>query len=273
MSISHITHQTVLITGAGSGLGRATANHFAADGWQVGITDANLEAARQTLQAQAFPAGSFAAELDVTQADHWQRVQQQIQTEWSGIGVLINNAGVAAAGSMESGTLEDWEWLHAINVLAVAQGCRQFLPVMRTQNNGHIVNIASFAALAGAPEMSNYGASKAAVLAASESLYTELASTGIGVTAACPAFIRTDLLSTMRAPANDYRKRAQRWMDTSGFTAEDFASAVYAAINRKKFLLITHRQSRWLWRLKRLAPNLYYHLLRKSVRKFAQRKQ
>lgn len=266
-----IQHRSILITGAGSGLGKAMACHFADQGWQVGVTDTNLEAAQQTLAQQNFPNGSFASILDVTQADQWQKIHTQVTSQWSGLGVLVNNAGVAAAGNMESGTLADWEWLHNINVIGVAQGCRQFLPLLQQQNNGHIVNIASFAALAGAPGMSNYGSSKAAVFAASESLYTELAATNIGVTVACPAFISTGLLTTMRAPDKGFKNRAQRWMDNSGFSAEDFALAVSKAVKKQQFLLLTHQQTRWMWRLKRLAPNWYYAILRRSVRKYAQR--
>ncbi len=272
MSIKHLKHHTVLITGAGSGLGRAMARHFADQGWQVGITDASLDNARQTLAEHSFPEGSFVSELDVSNPEHWQQVHAQVSEQWNGLGVIINNAGVAAAGPMAAAGLSDWEWLFTINVFGVVQGCRQFLPMLLEQNNGHIVNIASFAALAGGPEMSNYGASKASVYAASESLHTELAATDIGITVACPAFIRTDLLSTMRSPEDSYQKRAQRWMDNSGFTAEDFAQAVFKAISKRRFLLLTHGYTRWLWRLKRWCPGIYYWMARRAVRKHAQRR-
>ncbi len=267
--MQHIQHHSVLITGAGSGLGRAMAQQFARHGWRVGVTDASLDRARQTLDGNDFPAGSFAAQLDVTDPAQWRQLHQRISTDWPGLGVLINNAGVAAAGAMDTGEISDWEWLFSINVFGVAQGCQQFLPMLKAQNSGHIVNIASFAALAGAPEMSNYGASKAAVYALSESLYTELAATRIGVTVACPAFINTDLLSTMRVPEDSYRKRAQRWMDTSGYSTDDFAQAVFNAVSKQQFLLLTHRSTRWLWRLKRWSPTIYYWLIKRNVRRFA----
>lgn len=269
--MQHIQHKTILITGAGSGLGRAMACHFADQGWQVGITDADPERAQQTLEQHSFPAGSFACGLDVTNAGDWQQVHERVSNDWPGLGVLVNNAGVAAAGPMESDPLSNWEWLFSINVFGVVQGCQQFLPLMKKQDSGHIVNIASFAALAGAPGMSNYGASKACVYALSESLHTELAANNIGITAACPAFIRTDLISTMRAPEDSYKKRAQRWMDTSGFTTADFAKAVYSAVRQRRFLLLTHNSTRWLWRLKRWLPGVYYWMMRRSVRKYAAR--
>ena len=269
--MKHIQHHTILITGAGSGLGRAMACHFADNGWQVGITDASLERAQETMSGHSFPQGSFACELDVTNAEHWQQAYDQVSADWQGLGVIINNAGVAAAGPMQSESLEDWEWLFSINVFGVIQGCQQFLPMLIKQNNGHIVNIASFAALAGAPGMSNYGASKACVFAASESLHTELAAANIGVTVACPAFIQTDLISSMRAPEDSYKKRAQRWMDTSGFTTADFGKAVFDAVNTRRFLLLTHTSTRWLWRLKRWLPGVYYWMLRRSVRQYAQK--
>lgn len=271
--MQHIQHQTVLITGAGSGLGRAMACQFADNGWQVGITDTSLDRAQETFSGRSFPQGSFVCELDVTNDEHWQRVYAEVTDRWSGLGVLINNAGVAAAGPMESGEIADWQWLFAINVFGVTQGCRRFLPLLMQQNNGHIVNIASFAALAGGPGISNYGASKAAVFSLSESLHTELAATDIGVSVVCPAFISTDLTRTMRAPDDNYQKRVRRWMETSNYTSQDLAKAVYQTIGKRRFILLTHGYTRWLWRLKRWCPKIYYWMLRRSVKQSGQGKK
>lgn len=273
MQLAHIRHRTAVVTGAASGLGAAMARHLAAAGFQVAVTDRNLQQAQALLQQHDFPAGSFAFELDVNQPQHWQQLQQRVAEEWGGLGVLINNAGVAAAGPMQEDPLDNWRWLFDINVFGVAAGCQTFLPMLLQQNNGHIINIASFAALAGAPAMSNYGASKAAVYALSESLYTELAASEVAVSVACPAFIQTALIDSMRAPQDSYRQRASRWMQNSGISADDFAAMVFAAAAQRRFLILTHANTRWLWRLKRWLPAAYYGLLRRNVRQFARRQR
>lgn len=273
MQLAHIHHRTAVVTGAASGLGAAMARHLAAAGFQVAVTDRNLQQAQALWQQHDFPAGSFAFELDVNQPQHWQQLQQRVAEDWDGLGVLINNAGVAAAGPMQEDPLDNWRWLFDINVFGVAAGCQTFLPMLLQQNNGHIINIASFAALAGAPAMSNYGASKAAVYALSESLYTELAASEVAVSVACPAFIQTALIDSMRAPQDSYRQRASRWMQNSGISADDFAAMVFAAATQRRFLILTHANTRWLWRLKRWLPAAYYGLLRRNVRQFAHRQR
>jgi NADP-dependent 3-hydroxy acid dehydrogenase YdfG len=271
MSMPHIQYRSALVTGAASGLGAAMARHLAAAGFKVAVADRNLQQAQALTQQMDFPVGSFAAELDVNQLAHWQQLQQRIATEWDGLGVLVNNAGVAAAGPMHEDPLDNWRWLFDINVFGVTAGCQTFLPMLIQQNNGHIINIASFAALAGAPAMSNYGASKAAVFALSESLYTELAASEVAVSVACPAFIQTALIDSMRAPEDSYKKRASRWMQNSGINADDFASLVFDAATKRRFLILTHANTRWLWRLKRWLPAAYYGLIRRNVRQFDRR--
>ena len=271
MILPHVQQRTAVVTGAASGLGAAMARYLATAGFQVALTDRNLQQAEALLQQHDFPAGSFAAELDVNQSAHWQQLQQRINVEWVGLGVLINNAGVAAAGPMHEDPLDNWRWLFDINMFGVTAGCQTFLPMLLQQNNGHIINIASFAALAGAPAMSNYGASKAAVYALSESLYTELAASDVAVSVACPAFIQTALIDSMRAPEDSYKKRASRWMQNSAISADDFAAMLFQAASSRRFLILTHTSTRWLWRLKRWLPAAYYGLLRRNVRQFARR--
>jgi NADP-dependent 3-hydroxy acid dehydrogenase YdfG len=270
--MQHLQYRTAVITGAASGLGAAMAKHLALAGFQVAITDRDLQQAQALLDQHAFPAGSFAAELDVNDAQHWQQLLSQVQSQWPGLGLLINNAGVAAAGPIQDDPLANWRWLFDINVFGVTAGCQTFLPLLLQQNNGHIINIASFAALAGAPAQSNYGASKAAVLALSESLYTELAASEVAVSVACPAFIQTALLDNMRVPVDSYKQRAARWMQASGVSADDFARLVFTAAGKRRFLILTHTNTRWMWRLKRWFPAVYYALLRRNVRHQAQRR-
>ena len=106
--------------------------------------------------------------------------------------------------------------------------------------------------------ISAYGTAKAGVYALSEHLRAELHECGVGVSVACPAFVRTRLMNDLRSPDPAYRARVERWMDRSGVTAADVAEAVWKAYRRRQFLVLTHRPTRWAWLLKRWWPERYY---------------
>jgi len=250
---------TIAITGAGSGFGAALARLYAARGWRVAITDVDESRARRTLADIGGHGGdSFSMQLDVTREDDWRKFHESILQRWNGLEVLVNNAGVAAAGNVEETSLEDWAWVLDIDLMGVVRGCRQFAAQMKRQKSGHIVNIASFAGLAGLPFIAAYGVAKAGVVALSEALRAEMHPYGVGVTVACPAFVKTGLLDTFRAQRPDAHAKVARWMETSGVSAEQVAHDIANAVTANKFLLLTHRQSRGPWRLKRWFPETYF---------------
>jgi NAD(P)-dependent dehydrogenase (short-subunit alcohol dehydrogenase family) len=264
------SHQCVLITGAASGLGEAMARRFAAGGWQVIIADRNIDAARRV--AESLGQGSEAVALDVTEPEQWQALVEHVRNTRGGLDVLINNAGVAVGGTLEDTPVEDWRWVIDIDLMGVVWGCKAFAPLLREQGHGHIVNVSSFAGFASAPMINAYGTAKAGVIAMSEMLRTELAPAGVQVSVLCPAFVKTRLTETMRAPDPGFHKRVERWMDTSGVSAEDVAEVAWSAVRKPRFLLLTHRNTRWLWRFKRWFPGLYYRMIMRSVRQTMQRR-
>lgn len=259
---------SILITGAGSGFGAALAHRYATDGWNVAVTDINEDRARQTCsELQEFPGDIFSLKLDITRDEHWQQAHDAVLQRWGGLQVLINNAGVAAAGNVEDTSMEDWQWVLDIDLMGVVRGCHQFAGLMKQQKSGHIVNISSFAALAGLPFITAYGVAKAGVVALSEALRAEMHPYGVGVTVACPAFVKTDLLGSFRSPHADKHadtlNKVNTWMETSGVSAEQVAEEIAKAVRDKKFLLLTHGQTRWAWRMKRWLPQRYFNLLAK----------
>lgn len=256
---------SIAITGAGSGFGAALARLYASKGWNVAVTDIDEDRARQTLaDIQKYGNNSFAMRLDVTSAEHWQLLEDAAIQHWDGLEVLVNNAGVAAAGNIEDTSMEDWIWVMDIDLMGVVRGCRQFAGMMKRQKAGHIVNISSFAGLAGLPFVSAYGVAKAGVVALSEALWAEMQPHGVGVTVACPAFVKTNLLDTFRSTQPETRARVTRWMDTSGISADHIAEAIANAVSTNKFLLLTHAHTRSAWRMKRWLPSRYYKMLAKS---------
>jgi len=261
----------VLITGAGSGLGAAMARRYAAAGYSVAVTDIDQTRADEVLAGlRSSGAQGFSHKLDITLDSDWAVVQQRVEEEWRGLDVLINNAGVAAAGRCEESSMADWEWIVTVDLMGVVRGCHRFLPLFRRQaeqgRTAYIINIASFAGLAAMPGLSAYGTAKAGVIALSEHLLTELADAGIGVSVVCPAFVRTGLLQDFRSANPSHRELVGRWMDKSGVSADAVAEHVFRAMLRRQFLVLTHPQTRWAWLLKRLWPAHYY---RQMARRFS----
>jgi NADP-dependent 3-hydroxy acid dehydrogenase YdfG len=255
---------TIAITGAGSGFGAALAHKYAADGWKVAVTDIDEKRAQQTLfEIKEHGGDGFSMLLDITNSDHWQQLQDNVMEKWGGLDVLVNNAGVAAAGNVEDTSMEDWAWVLDIDLMGVVRGCHQFAGMMKRQNAGHIVNISSFAGLAGLPFITAYGVAKAGVVALSEALRAEMHPYGVGVTVACPAFVKTGLLDSFRATKPDTKATVTRWMETSGISAEHVAEEIAKAIRENTFLLLTHADTRKAWRMKRWFPELYYRMVAK----------
>lgn len=254
-----------MISGAGAGLGEAMARRFAAEGWQVLVAD--LDEARANTVAEALGDNAHALVMDVTDEADWAAAVERVTREFGSLDVLINNAGVAVGGTLEETSMADWRWVTEIDLMGVVMGCKAFAPVMRARGRGHIINVASFAGFAAAPGINAYGTAKAAVIAMSEMLRAELVDAGVQVSALCPAFVRTRLTETMRAPDDSYNRRVERWMDRSGVSAEDVAEVVYRAVRKPRFMLLTHRNTRWIWRLRRWFPEGYFRLLMRGARK------
>jgi len=258
--------KSVAITGAGSGLGEALARHYGAAGWRVAVTDEDLGRAEAVTEAIRREGGeAFASALDVREDADFDTLTEQVMKRWGGLQQLINNAGVAAAGTVEATPQADWDWVLAIDLLGVVRGCRHVAPLMRRQGEGHIVNMASFAGLAGAPGMSSYGVAKAGVVALSEGLRAELHPHGVGVSVVCPAFVATRLTDTMRETAAGTRAQVQRWMERSPVSAAMLAATVFDRVQAGDFMILTHRETRWLWRLKRWLPERYFRLMMRKL--------
>jgi NADP-dependent 3-hydroxy acid dehydrogenase YdfG len=257
---------SIAITGAGSGFGAALARFYAAKGWKVAVTDID-EARAQQIQSEIaqYQGDSFSMLLDTTRDDHWRRLHEKLIQRWGGLDVLVNNAGVAVAGNVEDTPMDDWDWVLDIDLMGVVRGCHQFAATMKQQKAGHIVNVSSFAGLAGLPFISAYGVAKAGVVALSEALRAEMRPYGVGVTVACPAFVKTGLLDSIRTTQAGTRDKVSRWMETSGVSAEQVAEDIASAVEKNTFLLFTHKHTRHAWRLKRWFPERYFRMITKRL--------
>lgn len=258
--------QRVLITGAGSGLGRALAFRYAEAGWRVACADIRIDRAKETVALiTGFGIGAMALQVDVGNNDSFEDLRDEILAAWEGVDLVINNAGISGGGSVLTTSLDDWTWMVNINLLGVVRGCRLFGPVLIEQGAGCIVNISSFAAIAGAPNMASYAASKAGVVALSEGLRAELEGSGVKVSVVCPSFFQSNLLEGFRAPDPSSLHMAKHFMREAKESATDIAEAIYHAVDRGEFLILPTHEVRSYWRLKRWFPQLYFRKLMQRI--------
>lgn len=262
-------NQRIFITGGGSGLGRALAQRYAQAGWRVCIGDIDDARGAETLAAlQQTGATAHYLRCDVREESQLQAAAEWLRTHWNGVDVVVNNAGVAVAGGIAEVPLADWQWIVDINLLGVVRGCKVFAPLLRAQGGGHIVNVASMAGLIHPPKMAAYNATKAAVVALSETLKLELAPDRIGVSVVCPAFFRTNLAQSLRAADADVARITHKLVDKAKLGAEPIAEQVFAGVARGDFHILTHPDARIAWMIKRLAPyRMFSALMARETRR------
>ncbi len=194
-----ITDRVAVVTGAGSGIGRATSVALARRGAHVAVLDISEQRAAQTADlVRAHGRRASVHVADVRDQGRLEAVAADVIDHHGGCHILVNNAGVTSAGGFEDESLDDLRWIVDINVWGVVHGCRAFLPALRAADEGHIVNMSSMVGLLGLPHNAAYSLTKGAVRSFTEALRAELVTTDIGATAVFPGAIRTDITNTAR---------------------------------------------------------------------------
>jgi NAD(P)-dependent dehydrogenase (short-subunit alcohol dehydrogenase family) len=254
--MKELSGRVAVVTGAASGIGRALARRFAAGGMKVVLSDIDGGALAETA-AELRASGADVAEcaVDVTREQEVRGLASFTVERFGAAHVVCNNAGVDSGGAFAEIPGKVWEWVFAVNFWGVVYGCSAFLPVLRRQGEGHIVNVASHAALTGYfPAGTPYVASKFAVLGLSENLYHELKGAGepVGVSVLCPSFVRTSMpFSERNRPADVPSMAASAaWQKhlaanrtrsaQEGIDPAEVAEAVVDAITTNRFYVITH---------------------------------
>jgi NAD(P)-dependent dehydrogenase (short-subunit alcohol dehydrogenase family) len=273
----HFANRLVVVTGAASGIGRATALAFARAGAELFVCDLASEGLTG-LRAELLAAGAegaHSATVDVgSRADmaHFFESVSRVGTP----DVLVNNAGVGLAGGLLATSLEDWQWILNVNLWGVVHGCHFFAPKMAERGRGQIINIASAAGYYNSAAMTAYGTTKYAVVGLSEGLRAELEPRGVGVSVVCPGFINTPIIASMRvrghASPESERKKVQRFYDKRNYSPERVASAVLRAVRENPALLTVTPEAWALYAMKRMAPALGPRLL-SSMQRLAERRR
>lgn len=191
--------RTAVVTGAASGIGRATSEALARRGCNIALVDIDAEGLKETARIVRSVGRSSSIHLvDVSDADQMSALPDAVLSEHGSCHILVNNAGVTAAGAFDEESLDDLRWIVGINVWGVVHGCRAFLPTLRQAPEAHIVNLSSMVGLLGLPHNASYSLTKGAVRSFTEALRSELVNTSIGVTAVFPGAIRTNITNVAR---------------------------------------------------------------------------
>ncbi|MBI2272515.1 MAG: SDR family NAD(P)-dependent oxidoreductase [Bacteroidetes bacterium] len=245
------------ITGAASGLGKAFCIELAKDGWNLGMADINVkELETAAAEINTFGGTTWLYPLDVSDKEQYAKVAQAFLTDAGGIDLLFNNAGVGDGGAFEEYGLENYEWMVGINQMGVVYGCHYFIPAMKKQRSGHILNTASAAAIGCAPTMGAYNMTKAAVVAISETLYGELMDHNIQVSCIQPTYFRTNVVQYARG-GELVKKATQLFIEKSGLEADTVAQEILNRAGKKELYIILPEAARKMWFFKRLAPTWF----------------
>jgi NAD(P)-dependent dehydrogenase (short-subunit alcohol dehydrogenase family) len=268
--VRDLNSRVAVVTGAASGIGRALARSFAGEGMSVVLADVEQEpldgAVRELQEAGGQVIG---VPTDVSRLDQVEALASRAMERFGAVHLVCNNAGVGSGASLAEIPLEVWHWVMGVNFWGVLYGCRVFLPLLRRQPEGHIVNTASVAALCGeAPTTAPYVASKAAVLGMSETLQRELEDAGepIGVSVLLPGPVNTNIPTSERnrppgVPSlrdHPSHKLAEGFlrsvMGTNWLEPDQVAAMVVAAIKENRFYIVTHQDRTVDIARKRLVP-------------------
>ena len=263
--------RVAVITGAGSGIGRALAFELGAAGCKLALSDIN-EAAVKQVAKELKEAGRdvIADRLDVADRDAFYAYAEKVLKKFGTVNIVINNAGVALGSTVEDTSYEDFEWLMGINFWGVVYGTKAFLPHLKRADEGHIVNISSVFGLIGVPTQSAYNAAKFAVRGFTESLRQELEIEGstVSCTSVHPGGIKTNIAKNARMSSNvstitglDGEASKEQFEKMFRTTPEQAAATIIAGIRGNKRRVLIGADAVAIDTMQRLLPTSYQKLM------------
>jgi NAD(P)-dependent dehydrogenase (short-subunit alcohol dehydrogenase family) len=262
--MSTYNNKVCVVTGAGSGIGRALATQLADAGAHLAISDIDATSLEET--RALLPAGTRvkAYSLDVSSRDAWDAHAEEVLADFGAAHFLFNNAGVTLSATIENGTIEEYEWLLGINLWGPIYGTKAFLPAMLSQGEGHVVNFSSVFGFVTVPTQSAYHISKFGIRGFTECLSRELEGSPVHATTVHPGGIATKIGTGARVGVNAGATE-QQFLDTmSGWlrtSSDDCARGVLKGVARRKKRVVVGYSARQLELLPRLFPTRYGPIL------------
>ena len=224
--MSRLDHHTAIVTGAGSGIGKAIAQRLAAEGAKVLVNDLNKDAAGATVDLIIENGGTaIAQEGDVSNPAHIERVFEACDQAWGDCTLLVNNAGIVQQARFADLTVDDWDRMIAVHLRGTFLGCRRAIGPMLERGDGVIVNIASQLGQIGGVELVHYSAAKAGIIGLTKALSREVSTRGVRVNAVAPGPINTELVMAL---SDDWRKAKAAELPLGHFGEPDDVAATVA---------------------------------------------
>jgi len=261
--------KVVVVTGAGSGIGRATALAFANQGARIAACDVD-QARLDTLATELGDRALLIHKVDVSDRAQMAAFADDVHALVPAIDVIVNNAGVSVGGSFLQTSLDDWDWIVGINLKGVVHGCHFFVPKMVERKQGHVINISSIFGIYPAPLVTSYVATKFAVLGMSQSLRIELAPHHIGVTAICPGLINTQIAADGRhnGIVQQHRDKVKAAFVKKGASPDLVAAAILEAVRTNPAVRTVGRDAALVHALTRVAPGITQKIAARLQRRF-----
>jgi len=259
-----------VITGAGSGIGRALALSLSRRGASLALADIRPETVEETARLAANSGRSISTHiLDVSDRERFAEFADEVARHHGGPNLLINNAGVAIAGTADELSLDEIEWLMGINFWGVVHGVKFFLPLLRSQPRSHIVNISSVFGLIGPPGQIAYSASKFAVRGFTETLRHELAGSTVSVSVVHPGGVATNIANDARVGRNadtSSLDREREIFNKAARTSPDQAAErIIRGVERDEQRILVGPDAVFIDRIQRWMPVKYWKVLGKIL--------
>jgi NAD(P)-dependent dehydrogenase (short-subunit alcohol dehydrogenase family) len=228
--VRELAGRTAVVTGAGSGIGRALARALAAEGCRLALVDVDAAGLEETRRGLAVPVSTHVA--SVADRARMAALPAEVLAAHGAVHLLFNNAGVTINESFEDSSMERLELVVGVNLWGVVYGCHYFLPALKAAGEAHIVNTSSMAGFLGLPNQASYSLTKAAVKSLSETLRVELAGHGIGVTSIHPGAIKTNIMKAAARYGGDAEEtaRLEALVMRFGMAPEKLAAKVVRAV-------------------------------------------
>ena len=262
----------VFITGAGSGIGRATAMAMGQLGTRLFLTDINARGLDETVALVSKAGGEVgrAKALDVTKLEEVRAFSDELHKDFGPMDMVMNIAGIALFALIEDMTHAHWEKVIKVNLWGPIHVMECFVPQMIRVKKGYLVNVASVAGLVGAPWHAAYSASKSGLVGISETLHFDLRQHNIGVTVVCPGAVATPLTDSVEIlginlEGEDVKEIKKEFMKHA-IPPESAARQIIRAIERNQFLLITSWDVKFVYFCKRCFPPLFQYILTRISR-------